>query len=184
MKIDWNAELCDQFRWHYENHLQPRLAGLTDEEYLWEPVPHCWSVRPRAEAVTPMAAGGGDMVADFVYPEPHPAPFTTIAWRLAHVTVGIFAMRNSTHFGAPAISYQTAVYPASADEALLALDQAYRTWSSGIMQLDEEALTRPVGAGEPFPEAPFAALILHIHREAIHHLAEVLVLRDLYRLQG
>jgi hypothetical protein len=26
-----------------------------------------------------------------------------------------------------------------------------------------------------------AALVLHINREAIHHLAEVLLLRDLYR---
>ena len=28
-----------------------------------------------------------------------------------------------------------------------------------------------------------AGLILHVHREVIHHLAEVLVLRDLYRAQ-
>src|SRR5688572_5762820 len=24
-----------------------RLAGLTDEELVWEPAPHCWSVRER-----------------------------------------------------------------------------------------------------------------------------------------
>lgn len=27
-----------------------RLAGMTDEEYLWEPVAGCWSIRPRTEA--------------------------------------------------------------------------------------------------------------------------------------
>jgi hypothetical protein len=29
-----------------------------------------------------------------------------------------------------------------------------------------------------------AALVLHIHREAIHHLAEVALLRDLYAHRG
>ncbi|GAB2330252.1 hypothetical protein STREPTOSP366_54110 [Streptomyces variabilis] len=32
-----------------------RLSGLGDEEYLWEPVPACWSIRRRGEAVTPRA---------------------------------------------------------------------------------------------------------------------------------
>jgi hypothetical protein len=25
--------------------LRQRLEGLTDEEYFWEPVPSCWTVR-------------------------------------------------------------------------------------------------------------------------------------------
>jgi len=47
---------------------------------------------------------------------------------------------------------------------------------------DEEYLwARPCGPAEgPFADLPMAALILHIHREAIHHLAEVALLRDLY----
>jgi hypothetical protein len=58
-----------------------------------------------------MASGAGEMVADFEFPEPDPAPFTTIAWRLAHVTIGVFAMRNAWHFGAQAVDYQSARYP-------------------------------------------------------------------------
>ncbi len=38
----------------------------------------------------------------------------------------------------------------------------------------------PVGAKEPFPEVPMADLVLHIHRELIHYLSEVCLLRDLY----
>ena len=34
---------------------------------------------------------------------------------------------------------------------------------------------------EPFPEASMAALVLHIHREVIHHGAEISLLRDLYQ---
>ena len=29
--------------------LLDRFEGLTDEEYLWEPVPGCWTVRPGPE---------------------------------------------------------------------------------------------------------------------------------------
>ena len=49
-----------------------------------------------------------------------------------------------------------------------------------IFDLIEENSFRPVGDAEPYPEAPYAELVLHIHREAIHHLAEVCLLRDLY----
>ena len=36
----------------------------------------------------------------------------------------------------------------------------------------------------PFAEFPLAALVLHINREMLHHLAEVMLLRDLYRAAG
>jgi hypothetical protein len=43
---------------------QVRLMGLGDEEYLWEPVPGCWSIRRHEEATTPRAFGPGDWVLD------------------------------------------------------------------------------------------------------------------------
>ncbi len=46
-----------------------RLAGLGDEEYLWEPVPGCWSIRPRGETVTPRAFGPGAWVLDLGDPD-------------------------------------------------------------------------------------------------------------------
>lgn len=51
-----------------------------------------------------------------------------------------------------------------------------------MRRLDAPELATPVGPAEgEFAELPYAALVLHIHREAIHHLAEVALLRDLYR---
>ena len=48
--------------------------------------------------------------------------------------------------------------------------------------LSSERLRSPVGEAEgAFAELPYAALVLHVHREVIHHGAEVLLLRDLYR---
>jgi hypothetical protein len=182
MTIDWTAELNRQLTWHWDNQVRPRLEGLTDDEYFWEPVPGCWSIRPRSQAVTAMAAGGGDLVADFEFPEPDPAPVTTIAWRLGHVIVGIFGARNAAHFGGPPVDYQTAQWSPDAASALKALDETYAGWVAGVAALDQAALARPVGPAEgPFAEHPYVELVLHINREAIHHLAEVTLLRDLYR---
>ena len=59
----------------------------------------CWSVRPRPAATTAQAAGAGDTVIDYEYPEPPPPPVTTIAWRMGHISIGIFGMRAANHFG-------------------------------------------------------------------------------------
>ncbi|MDX6415799.1 MAG: hypothetical protein QOG28_419 [Trebonia sp.] len=83
MSIDWTEELAGQLDAHWRSQLRPRLDGLTDEEYFWEPVPGMWSVRPRAENKSPIALGGGEFTQDFARPAPDPAPATTIAWREA-----------------------------------------------------------------------------------------------------
>jgi hypothetical protein len=180
----WNDRLLDQLRFHWGFSLRPRLEGLTDDEYRWEPAPGAWNVRPRAEArTTPI--GGGDMVIDFAFPPPEPPPVTTIAWRLAHVIVGVFAMRTASHFGGPPVDYDSFRYAATADEALAQLDAVYAAWVDGVAGLGEDGLARPCGPAEgPYAEEPLAVLVLHIHRELIHHGAEVALLRDLYRARG
>lgn len=189
MSIDWTHELVEQLEWHWREQLRPRLQGLTDEEYRWEPVPGCWNVRPRAEAATPMAAGGGDTVADFALPEPVPAPLTTIAWRMGHLAVGVFGARAASHFDHPPVSYFTADWPLSAVGGwplsavggLAVLDDTYAAWTKGVHGLDAEALAQPSGPDEgPNADQPLATLVLHVNREVIHHGAEIALLRDLY----
>lgn len=176
--LNWTDLLLGQLTWHWENQLRPRLAGLTDAEYFWEPVPG-WSVRPAGTSPAPMSVGTGDHRIDFAIPEPDPAPVTTIAWRIGHLLVGIFGDRNARHFGGTAVSYTTYDYPGSADDALRRLDDGYETWVRGVRGLTPQQLASP--CGEPGFEAdPMAALIVHIHREVIHHGAEIAVLRDLY----
>ncbi|WIX79906.1 DinB family protein [Amycolatopsis carbonis] len=180
MTVAWTTELHDQLDWYWQHHLRPRLDGLTDDEYFWQPVPNCWTVRPRTEK--PDGPGAGDFTVDFAYPEPVPPPVTTIAWRLSHIIVGVLGMRAASHFGGPAMSYETFPYAGTAAEALDQLDSAYGNWISGVEKLDAEALARPVGEAEgPYAASPMATLVLHISRETIHHGAEVLLLRDLYR---
>lgn len=180
--LDWTHELVEQLAWHWRHQLRARLAGLTDAEYLWEPVSGSWSLRRRSEATTSMAAGLGALVMDFEIPEPTPPPVTTIAWRLGHIAIGIFGMRASAHCGDGTVSYQSTDWPATAEETLDLLDHHYQQWMECIGDLDADGLARPCGPAEgPFSSYPFAALILHINREAIHHGAEVALLRDLYR---
>ncbi len=158
--------------------VRPRLSGLSDEEYFWEPTPSAWNVRRRGEGVA-LEVGAGDFIIDWAVPEPTPSPVTTIAWRLGHILVGVLGTRNARHFGGPPINYESYDYPGSAGEALNRLDEMYATWIEGVRNLDEEALGRP--CGEPgFELDQLAALILHINREMIHHCAEIALLRDLF----
>jgi hypothetical protein len=160
--------LADQLDYHWTNQLRPRLDDLTDDEYFWQPVPDCWTVHP-------------DGAIDFVYPEPQPAPFTTIAWRLAHVIVGVFAMRNHSHFGGPPADYMSWSYATDAATALQQLDDAYKNWIAGVRGLDTQALEQAIGPKEgPWAEHSMLELILHINREVIHHGAEIACIRDLY----
>lgn len=160
--------LVEQLDFHWRLFMRPRLDGLTDDEYFWEPVPNCWTVHP----------DGG---VDFAYPEPDPAPVTTIAWRLAHIVVGVLAMRSHSHFGGPPADYETWAYATDADTALKQLDDAYRDWIEGVRGLDDAALAAPCGPAEGgYAEETMTTLVLHINREVIHHGAEIALLRDLY----
>ncbi|WP_328394395.1 DinB family protein [Nocardia sp. NBC_00416] len=179
-ELDWNVTLREQWEFHWNHQLRTRLDGLTDDEYFWSPVPDAWSVRPRGSSTAPVQAGAGDFAIDYAFPTPVPAPFTTIAWRLGHVIVGVLAARNAAHFGAPPASYETWEYAGSAAGALDQLEAQLDLWLTGVRDLGRARLSAPIGPAEPFPERPVADLILHIHRELIHHLSEVCLLRDLY----
>ena len=180
---DWNTALVDQLDLHWRTQLRPRLEGLSDAEYFWEPVPS-WNVRPRGTGTAAVQAGAGDVTIDFGFPPPEPAPFTTIAWRLGHVLVGVLAMRNAAHFGRAATDYHSYSYPGTATQALAQLDTEYATWIGGVRSLGEDGLARTCGEAEgPYAAEPMGVLVLHINRELIHHGAEVALLRDLFAHQ-
>jgi hypothetical protein len=184
--IDWNTELVDQLDWHWQHQLRPRLDGLTDAEYFWQPVRGCWTLSRRGESAAPISVGAGEFTLDYAMPPNDPEPVTTIAWRLAHIIVGVFASRNATHFGGPPAHWPTWEYAPTAKEALAQLDQVYAAWISGVRSLGAEGLARCVGPAEAdgeYADAPMAALVLHISREVLHHGAEISLLRDLYLWQ-
>jgi hypothetical protein len=107
---------------------------------------------------------------------------TTIAWRLGHMIVEVLGERVHSHFGGPGVKVSTFGFAGTADDALSQLDHAYAQWIDGVRALGLDGLAQPCGPSEgPFQDAPLAALVLHINREMLHHNAEVMLLRDLYR---
>ncbi|HEY1485707.1 MAG TPA: DinB family protein [Micromonosporaceae bacterium] len=171
MTVAWAPLIVSQLEFYWDAHLRPRLDGLTDEEYLWEPVAGCWSVRPD---------GHGGFSSDHGSPPPEPAPVTTIAWRMMHIATGCF-----THDIAVKIFPDLArdePIPGTARDAVAFLDDGYRRWHDTIAGLGEDDVAVPLGAaGGPFGAEPVGGLILHINREVMHHGGEIGVLRDLYR---
>jgi hypothetical protein len=150
-----------------------RLADLTDPEYFWEPVAGCWSVR----------LGHDDVAAVDWELHPKASPFTTIAWRLWHLVGCYGADRNEQLLlGTDDGQGDVRCAPrATADAAVIALDEANHWWHGVLSQLSEDDLSAPLGprAG-PYADSSKAAYVLHQLDEMIHHGAELGVLRDLY----
>ncbi|MFM9442841.1 DinB family protein [Streptomyces acidiscabies] len=167
-----SERLAEQLDWYWRTNLRPRLDGLTDDEYFWEPVGDCWNVRP----------GSGKWTPDFASPAPVPAPVTTIAWRLAHIVVSCLGYRVGWYFGGPEVDSETFAYAGTADEALKQFDEMYERWDAGVRGLSDADLDGPPPVG---PERfPLENRVLHVNRELIHHGAEIALLRDLYLRRG
>lgn len=187
--LDVPRVLIEQIDFHVTQHLRPRLEGLSDEEYLFDPTGDgatVWTVHPRSQPSQAAVQGGsGEFVIDFEVPEPTPAPFTTIAWRLGHVIVGVLAMRSASHVGGPPADYMTWDYAGTAAGALEQFDTEYARWTEGVRSWSAEDLARRTGEAEgPYADEPRATLVAHINRELIHHLAEIALLRDLFAHRG
>jgi hypothetical protein len=144
-EVDWTQVLLEQFDLEWNLAHGPSLETLTDEEYVWEPVPGCWSIRPTGP--------GGRGEFDQTQPDPEPAPVTTIAWRLSHLAVGVFGLRSSHHFGDGSLTHANAERPLTAKEGVAYFKEQALQWRAHIERLDEEAPPlwqrgRVSGAGE------------------------------------
>jgi len=155
--------------------LTERLSGLTDEEYFWEPVPGCWSLRQDGQGRWRLDGGGGGG------PAPDPAPVTTIAWRLGHLgamAVGGFSNRR---FGDGTLTTARISLPPGAAAVPGFLDEHYRNWRAGMAALSPDGWTAPLGPSwGPYAESDTVDLALHVLDEVVHHGAEVGLLRDLF----
>ncbi|MFF9280392.1 DinB family protein [Streptomyces griseosporeus] len=167
-----------------------KVGPLTDEEYLWEPVPGCWSVRRRTDgpgARAAFLAGAGDWGRDAAsYPHPWPPPFTTLAWRLSHLTE-MLALRADHTAGTRSLTRDDHTVSGTAAEAVAAFDTAAGAWRAALLGTDDAALdtvgycTYPHGSDA---EEPFVGIVWWVNQELLHHGAEIALLRDLYRERG
>ena len=151
--------------------LWQRLEGLTDVEYLWEPVPGCWTVH-RDEA--------GAWTTDYAWPDPEPAPFTTIGWRLVHIA-DCKVMYHEWAFGPGKLTFPDLTASPAAADAIARLEKGQQLLRADLEGLTDDALDAPRSTnwGERWPAwRIFWTMIDH----DAHHGAEIGCLRDLYRV--
>ena len=151
--------------------IRQRVEGLTDDEFFWEPVPECWTVRRRAD---------GRWTVDYPEPpHPDPPPFTTIGWRLVHVAE-CKVMYHEYAFGPATLTFPEIDSAHTAATAIAQLDAGHVLLLRDLAKLADGDLEREVMTnwGEHWPAARiFWTMIDH----DLHHGSEIGVLRDLYR---
>jgi len=150
--------------------LRDRVEGLTDEEFFWEPVSGCWTVRRGAD---------GRWSADYRDVDPEPPPFTTIAWRLVHLAE-CKVMYREYAFGAASLTWPQIDSAHTTGDAIAELERGQRLLADDLGGLTDADLDAPrlTNWGEEWPTWKiFWTMIDH----DLHHGGEIGVLRDLYR---
>ena len=156
-----------------------RLAGITDEELFWQPVPGAWTVH--------RLQSGRRVLDNSYWPGAAPA-ITSIAWRVSHLIDVYASPRNAEWLRVSAADDVNTKPPwrigESAEASVALLQEAVDHFLGLLRALDDEALATKLGAiGGGYAEATLAGFVLHQVDEATHHGAEIGVLRDLYRAQ-
>ncbi len=168
------------------NGVKVEVAALTDEEYLWEPVPNCWSVRRHAAGPGSGATvlfGAGEWGRDSARPvHPVPPPFTTIAWRLGHLGE-MLTLRADHTIGSHARTRDGYQFSGDAAGGIAAFDSGAAAWRAALTAADDVALDTVGHSSYPDgsdPEEPFIQIVWWVNQELLHHGAEIALLRDLY----
>jgi len=154
--------------------LSSGLDGLTDEEFFWEPVRDCWTVY-RDET--------GRWTYHYEEPDPVPAPFTTIGWRLAHVAL-CKVIYHEWAFGPRELNFMNIDNPRDVATSVEMLERGHDLLTQDLFALTDDAeLGRSVltNWGEEWPAwRIFWTMVDHDAR----HGAEIRLLRDLHRANG
>ena len=178
-------------------------TGLTDDEFLWEPLDGSWSVRPKAECRTPTPFGRGEWLVDFdgdlamsSTREMPAEPLTTIAWLMWHVgsmpgrAAELDFLGGTRAAGSGWTSPYSTDHPIfiSAAEAVETMQHGWRALDQALQAATDEQLehqTRFWGyGGQPGPAAPGHQILASTLNEISHHGTQICVLRDLYRVVG
>jgi len=151
-------------------HLRQQVAGLTAEEFFWEPADECWTVRRLKD---------GRWSLDYEETPADPAPVPTIAWRVVHVAA-CKTMYYEYAFGPGRLTWDDLSLPGTVDRALTWLEEEQQRLTSALDELTDSELEtlRPTNWGEQWPTwRLFWTLAAH----DLEHGAEIGLLRQIYR---
>jgi hypothetical protein len=163
--------MLETFDW-VNRRLRARIETMTNDEYFWEPVEGCMTLRRQ----------NGSLVLDPRREEGDgPAPFTTLAWRICHIGGGVLqGFAEALTNGAPSEEGQRD-WPEDADSARAFLDMSYSRWRAAFAALPADMVWQRLGdAWQPFEDGTWGGLAIHVLDEVVHHGAEVGTVRDLY----
>ena len=113
--------------------VRKRLDGLTDEEFAWEPVRGCWTIR---------RDDSGRWRYDYAIPEPSPAPVTTIGWQVVHLAT-TKVMYQEWAFGPARLTFPDLDVPHTAAGAIAMLELGQGLLATDLQDLDEAGLDEP-----------------------------------------
>lgn len=157
-----------------DNAWQPlvdRTAALSEQEFRWEPVAGCWSVRLVDDR----------WVVDWDDSDPVPAPVTTVAWRTWHIAVDALDSYSARLFGTTGTGLEGTAWVGDWSSAQPLMQAAWRVFRDGVAGWGDD-LFEPLGpAWGPFGQHTRLDLVLHAQREVIHHGAEIALLCDLFQ---
>jgi hypothetical protein len=153
------------------------LAGVTEDDYLWEPASPCWSIRRRGKSVR--GWGSGEFVCEDAWPPPDPLPTTTIAWRVIHLAAWT-CIYGQFAFGDTRPDLNDFDVPGDFSSGLAWLYRAQDDFITAVAGLSAESAfePRPAHWGELVPVVRLVTTMLTEH---VHHIAEISVLCDLRR---
>ncbi|WP_049577652.1 DinB family protein [Streptomyces sp. SBT349] len=167
-----NTSRRDLLRWQFDltwSLFEYHLERLRPEDFLWEPGPLCWTVRPGAE--------GGGWVPDWADTEPDPIPVPTIGWVSWHI--GWWWGVTLDHARGRAPRERTEVtWPGDGEAAIAWLRGLREEWLTVLDGLTEEELNAT--APFPWPNDPahtVAHMVAWVNAELMKNVAEIGQLR-------
>lgn len=169
---DLTASLVESFDYVVER-LRTRLGGLSQDEYLWQPVQGCPSLRRGKDGRWILDGAGRS--------EPDGSRIATIAWhigQLAGITLLGFTARL---FADHTLAADTLAVPDRAEHVDQYVADAHQGWRSGLLTLRDEDLGQPLGpTWGPYAEETTLDLVMHVFDDVVSHEARVGLLRGLY----
>ncbi|MFE2423649.1 DinB family protein [Streptomyces hokutonensis] len=117
-------------------------------------------------------------------PEPDSTPITTIAWRLGHLHFQFAGAWEWTFGDRRQDPKQMVDFSPSASLALDRFWPVIDRWRTAVATVTEEDLDTVGLSQYPYgsdPDDPYIAVVAGANLEFIHHMAEIALLRDLWR---
>ncbi|WP_106402271.1 DinB family protein [Actinocorallia populi] len=166
-----NTSRRDLMRWQFDltwSLSEYHLERLVPEDFLWEPSPLSWTVRP---------APDGTWVTDWAETEPDPVPTPTIAWLTWHIDWWWSVALDHVRSRAPRDRAEI-TWPGDGEAAVARLRALREEWLTVLEHLDEPALDAPATfPWQDDPQYTVAHTIAWVNAELMKNVTEIGQLR-------